>query len=71
MEGTMGKKMSRAMEGSNKTGKSMKHAHEYPGREKPGAEKVRDAKHDQAALECGRMASLGTSADGSHKGLKK
>lgn len=60
-----------ASEGPRSTGKSLKHAHEYPGREKPSAEKVRQAKHDQAALESGRGNSLGVSADGSHKGLKK
>lgn len=58
-------------EGPCSTGKSLKHAHEYPGREEPGAEKVRDAKHDHAALQSGRENSLGVSKDGSHKGLKK
>ena len=58
-------------EGPKQKSKSMKHAHEYPGREKPSAEKVRDAKHNPAALESGRGNSLGVSANGSHKGLKK
>lgn len=70
MEGARGKNKG-VEEGSSKTGKSMKHAREYPGRSVPGAEKVRDAKHDQGALNSGRENSLGVSADGSHKGLKK
>ena len=45
------------------------HAHKYPGRETPKAEKVVDASHDHAALKAGRSNSMGTSASGSHKGL--
>ena len=54
-------------------GKSVdqKHARNYPGRSIPGAEKVRDAQHNQAALNSGRGNSLGESANGSHKGLRK
>jgi hypothetical protein len=58
-------------EGANKTGKSMDHAHSHPGRKYPSVDKVRDAKHDQGALNRGKDSSLGVSADGSHKGLKK
>lgn len=49
--------------------KDQAHARNYPGRKAPSAEKVRDASHDQAALNAGRSNSLGASADGSHKGL--
>jgi hypothetical protein len=45
------------------------HAHSYPGKKAPKAEKVTDAQHNQAAHEAGRKNSLGVSADGSHKGL--
>ena len=45
------------------------HAHSYPGKKTPKAEKVMDAQHNQAAHEAGRKNSLGVSADGSHKGL--
>lgn len=59
------------MEGTKPTGKHIKFAYDYPGRDVPSAEKVRDAKNNQACLESGRGNSLGTSANGSHKGLKK
>lgn len=45
------------------------HAHSYPGRKTPKAEKVMDASHDQAAHDAGRKNSMGVSANGSHKGL--
>lgn len=51
--------------------KDQPHAHNYPGRKVPGAEKVRNAQHNQAALNSGRGNSLGESANGSHKGLRK
>lgn len=60
-----------ASEGPKQKNKSLRHAHEYPGREVPSAEKVRDAKNNQACQDSGRTNSLGVSADGSHKGLKK
>jgi hypothetical protein len=46
-----------------------KHAHSYPGKKAPKAEKVMDAAHDAAALATGRKTSMGVSANGSHKGL--
>jgi hypothetical protein len=46
------------------------HAHKYPGRSTPKAEKVRhETSHDAAALKAGRSNSMGVSANGSHKGL--
>jgi hypothetical protein len=45
------------------------HAHNYPGRSKPAAEKVMDASHDAKALKAGKANSMGVSADGSHKGM--
>jgi hypothetical protein len=45
------------------------HAHKYPGRATPKAEKVSDASHDAAALKAGRSLSMGVSASGSHKGI--
>lgn len=51
--------------------KDQMHAHNYPGRKTPGVEKVVDAKHDEAELKAGKGNSLGTSADGSHKGFHK
>lgn len=45
------------------------HAHNYPGRAVPKAEKVCEAEHDHAALKAGRSNSMGTSANGSHKGI--
>lgn len=45
------------------------HAHSYPGKKTPKAEKVVDAQHNQAAHDAGRKNSMGVSADGSHKGL--
>jgi hypothetical protein len=45
------------------------HAHSYPGRKVPAAEKVRESSHDAAALKAGKSNSMGTSADGSHKGM--
>lgn len=59
------------MEGPRDTNKSLKHAREYPGRSIPSAEKVREAKHDASAQASGKSNSLGVSANGSHKGLKK
>ena len=58
-------------EGSRDTGKSLKHAHEYPGRSIPSAGKARDAKQDSSAQASGKSNSLGVSVNGSHKGLKK
>jgi len=46
-----------------------KHAHHYPGKSVPKADKVVDASHDAAALKSGRLNSMGVSANGSHKGL--
>jgi hypothetical protein len=46
-----------------------KHAHHYPGRELPGKEDVKDAKHDAKALKAGKATNLGVSASGSHKGI--
>jgi len=69
------------MSGANTTAASMAHApekpcdhdqphaHKYPGRATPSAEKVVDASHDKAALAKGRTLSMGVSADGSHKGI--
>jgi hypothetical protein len=45
------------------------HAHSYPGRKTPAAEKVHDVSHNHAALKAGKSNSMGTSADGSHKGM--
>ncbi len=45
------------------------HAHKYPGRATPKAEKVSEASHDHAALKAGRGNSMGVSSDGSHKGM--
>ncbi len=45
------------------------HAHKYPGRAVPSAEKVSDASHNHGALKAGRSNSMGVSSDGSHKGL--
>lgn len=45
------------------------HAHKYPGRAVPAAEKVVDPSHDHGALKAGRGNSMGVSANGSHKGL--
>jgi len=49
--------------------KDLAHAHSYPGKKTPKAEKVSEAQHNQAAHEAGRKNSMGESADGSHKGL--
>ena len=49
--------------------KDLAHAHSYPGKKTPKAEKVAEAQHDQKCMEAGRSNSMGTSADGSHKGL--
>ena len=69
------------MSGANTTAASMAHApekgmtgdqphaHKYPGRKTPAAEKVSEASHDHAALAAGKSNSMGTSADGSHKGM--
>lgn len=46
------------------------HARNYPGKKHPKPEKVVEAtQHDAGALARGRSLSMGTSADGSHKGL--
>lgn len=45
------------------------HAHKYPGRAVPAAEKVSEASHNHGALKAGRSNSMGVSADGSHKGM--
>jgi len=45
------------------------HAHSYPGKKTPKAERVTDAQHSQASLESGRKNSMGVSANGSHKGI--
>lgn len=45
------------------------HAHNYPGVPLPTPMKCREAVNDDAALEEGFSNSMGTSADGSHKGL--
>ena len=51
-------------------GPDQPHAHNYPGRKTPKAEKVREeAMHDAAALKEGRSNSMGVSANGSHKGI--
>ena len=70
-EGAKGGNKMGCCEGAKDTGKSVKHAHNYPGRETPSPEKVRDAKADGGAQSSGMTNSMGTSASGSHKGLKK
>ena len=45
------------------------HAHSYPGRKAPAAEKVRETSHNAGALKAGKSNSMGVSADGSHKGV--
>lgn len=70
-EGAKGGNKMGCCEGAKDTGKSVKYAHNYPGRETPSPEKVRDAKSNQGVIESGRSNSLGVSANGSHKGLKK
>lgn len=70
-EGAKGGNKMGCCEGAKDTGKSTKHAHEYPGRAIPAKGKARDAKADSGAQASGMTNSIGTSASGSHKGLKK
>ena len=52
--------------------KDQAHAHNYPGRSIPAAEKVKvTVSHDHVEHKAGKENSLGASADGSHKGLAK
>lgn len=70
-EGAKGGNKMGCCEGAHDTGKSLKHAHMYPGRSIPDKGKARDAKADGNAQSSGMTNSMGTSASGSHKGLKK